>query len=113
MCERLTLLDGTELGNVGQLIEHGILDADDYDATPGYAGHDPLKECLCILELKEVLAGHGSAWKPTSPFGWEQYDDEGRSYWKDAMILDEAASTTHMHVTIPNPDYPHTVGGAS
>lgn len=111
MCDRLTLLDGTELWSAGQLVDEGLLPKSRL-RQPMYGGgaHDPRDECLCRDDLPTVLARSGRKWKE-GVFGWHEIDDEGRCYWEDGLMEGSREEATEdmcaiVHL-VPDPSYPH------
>jgi hypothetical protein len=77
MCDTLTTRDGAELSSVADARRYGI------DVPAHLDGAD----CMCALELPDVLERHPATWRRTAwNDGYDELDDNGRS-WEDGYDL--------------------------
>lgn len=105
MCDKVTLLDGSELSTLGELVDDGLMP--ESDLPEPWAGLDPRRECLCGADLAELFAASGRRFKP-SGWGWVEFDAEGRSYWADGLMRDpDQPEKPDVVVLVRNPAYPH------
>lgn len=103
MCDTIVLLNGTELGSIGQMREYGFIVKE--SISDG--------ECLCILDFPEFFESDNRSFKKGwFPFpGWAEIDEEGRDYWNDAFFVLPHPEYEDMFFMEKRGDWPHGFEG--
>lgn len=115
MCTNLILLDGTEIWSVGDLIKYGLMDESDIVKNRPYEW-DYLRDCLCRVDIDSIIEKSGRIFKTYTGIDYEEYDSEGRSYYKDGFMIDpdrppEPSTKDRVSIThyVKDPSYPYHI----
>ena len=115
MCESIVLLSGNEIQVVGDILDCGLADKSSPHLPTKYNDDSEeywRKNCLCRVDVENLLMGLDRRFVHERYGLWEEVDENGITWMKDAWIVDESKNNndhiTHVKV---DPNYPYRIPG--